>query len=1009
MAKEKVYKLAQEFKVSSEALVQMLRGMGIPVKSHMSTVDESLRTEIKKKFELERAEIKKEYERKKQILTRAREELNGDEGGGVTPVEPASPVANESSAPSASTPASETASEKAPAVAAHEHNQHIADKPASESPNQSFRAHQHAPRPTQQSSYQYNRDQRNEQPRSGSSEQNRGGGGGFDRNRQGGGQQQGEYRGGGGGGGGGGYNRGPGGQGGDNRGGFGGGGGGGGYNRGPGGQSGDNRGGFGGGGGGGGYNRGPGGQGGDNRGGFGGGGGGGGYNRGPGGAPGGDNRGGGGGYNRGPGGFGDNRGGGGFNRGPGGPGGENRGGGFDRDSRPPRDAAAPGGPNKFNEMPLPPPSPDEIGRGFNKKDKKKGKTKKKNERPEVAEFELKANVKKTLAKIGSGFSKKKYKKEANLKDEEEVGERKILNVAEFVTVSELANMLGLSTAEVMTKCLELGLFVTINQRLDFETIELLVDEFGYTAQLMSEYEPDITEDEDDNDVTKMVPRAPVVTVMGHVDHGKTSLLDYIRKANVMAGEAGGITQHIAAYEVHTKQGSVTFLDTPGHEAFTAMRARGSHITDVIVLVVAADSGVMPQTKEAIDHAKAANVPIVVALNKTDLPTANLDRVKGELAQYNVLVEEYGGQVSCVEISAKTGKNMDKLLEVLALETEILELRANPTGFAQGVVVESELDKGKGPIATVLIEKGTLKKGDAFVTGIHYGRVRELYNELGKAVETARPSQPVLVLGISGTPQAGDSFRVVENEKEAREIAARRRLAQKERELRHMGIVSLDHLYEQIKAGNVQTLNLIVKGDVDGSVEALGASLEKLSTEEIKVRVLHKSVGAIKETDVMLAAASNALIVGFHLSPNTKIRELAKREGVEIRTYRIIYECLEDVHSAMEGMLKPEIKENIVGEVEIRRVFKISKFGTVAGCYVLSGTVTRNAKARLIREDIVIAESKISTLRRVQDDVKEVATGYECGITIDNYSDYQEGDRLEIYEEVEVARKLSTTI
>ncbi len=670
--------------------------------------------------------------------------------------------------------------------------------------------------------------------------------------------------------------------------------------------------------------------------------------------------------------------------------------------------AAPAVP-KFQDIPTPPPSPEDVARSA-KKDKKKGKGKKKNERPEVDEFELKANVKKTLAKIGSGFSKKKYKKEAIQKEDEgEQTDRKILNVAEFVTVSEIANMINLPVSEVITKCLELGLFVTINQRLDFETIELLVDEFGYNAQLMSEYVPDVNETTETDESEKLVPRAPVVTVMGHVDHGKTSLLDYIRKTNVMAGEAGGITQHIAAYEVPTRHGSVTFLDTPGHEAFTAMRARGSHITDVIVLVVAADSAVMPQTKEAIDHAKAANVPIVVALNKMDLPTANPDKIKGELAQYNVLVEEYGGQVSCVEISAKNGKNVDKLLDVLSLETEILELKANPEGYAHGVVIESELDKGKGPIATVLIEKGTLKKGDAFVTGIHFGRVRDLFNERGLLVDSARPSQPVLVLGISGIPQAGDSFRVVDDEKEAREIAARRRLAQREREFRHMGIVSLDHLYEQIKAGNMQTLNLIVKGDVDGSVEALGASLEKVSTEEIRVQVIHKSVGAIKETDIMLAASSNALIIGFHLSPNTKIRELAKREGVEIRTYRIIYEVLEDVRSAMEGMLKPEIKEKIVGDVVVRKVFKISKFGTVAGCYVESGTVTRGAKARLIREDVVISEGRISTLRRIQDDVREVATGYECGLTIDNYSDYHEGDRFEIYEVVEVARKLSAPV
>lgn len=812
MAKEKVYKLAQEFKVSSEALVQMLRGMGIPVKSHMSTVDESLRNEIKKKFESERAEIKKEYERKKQMLTKAREDLIGKEEEVVQKPEPVAP-----------SPAT-----AAPQVEVQPVVQPVANK------------EMRAPAPVQQAPRRF----------------------------------------------------------------------------------------------------------------------------------------------------------------------------MEREQRPParefereRTYTPSAGPKVVAPAEVPAPLPE--GKGFSKKDKGKKKSKKRVERPEIDEFELKANIKKTLAKIGSGSTKKKYRKDNILKDEEEQVDRKILNVSEFVTVNELSNMMNVPVSELITKCLELGLFVTINQRLDFQTIELLVDEFGYTAQLMTEYAPDLEETVTEKEEAVMVSRSPVVTVMGHVDHGKTSLLDYVRKTNVIAGEAGGITQHIAAYEVHTRFGSVTFLDTPGHEAFTAMRARGSQITDVIVLVVAADSGVMPQTREAIDHAKAANVPIVVAINKIDLPTANIDRVKAELAQYNVLVEDYGGQVSCVEISAKTGKGIDKLLETLALETEIMELKAVATGNAQGVVVEAELDKGKGPIATVLIEKGTLRKGDAFITGIHSGRVRDLFNERGTSVLEAKPSQPVIVLGLSGTPQAGDSFRVVEDEKEAREISARRRLAQKERELRKIGTISLDHLYEQIQAGNVQTLNLVIKGDVDGSVEAVADSMEKLSTEEIKVAVIHKSVGSIKETDIMLAAASDALIIGFHLSPNSKIRELAKREGVEIRTYKIIYEALDAVRNAMEGMLKPEIRENIVASVEIRQVFRISKVGVVAGCYVQSGTVTRGAKARLIRDDVIITESRIGTLKRLTEDVREVSTGYECGITLDNYHDYQENDRLEVYEEIEVARKLST--
>lgn len=821
MAKEKVYKLAQEFKVSSEALVQMLRGMGIPVKSHMSTVDESLRDDIKKKFEQERAEIKKEYERKKQMLTRAREELIGKNREDET---------------------EDSVAEKKKEIPSAE------DATVDSSAGQENKADT-TPQPR----------------RSFYKERIRGGGtsgisGGREKTY------------------------------------------------------------------------------------------------------------------------------------------------VPRQQR--QEGSETSAPVADTKAKTEDPSV-RSGKPSTKKDKKdRKKSKKRTERPEVDEVQLKANIKKTLAKIGSGFSKKKYKKEVVEQTETVVEEKKILNVAEFVTVNELTNMMNVPISEVIAKCLELGLFVTINQRLDFETIEMVADEFGFTAELMTEYAQESEEDDEDEKAENLEPRAPVVTVMGHVDHGKTSLLDYIRKENVISGEAGGITQHIAAYEVKTKHGSVTFLDTPGHEAFTAMRARGSQITDVIVLVIAADSGVMPQTKEAIDHAKAAGVPIVVAINKVDLPTANIDRVKGELAQYNVLVEDYGGQVSCVEISAKTGAGIDRLLEVLALETEILELKASPVGKAYGVVIESELDKGKGPIATVLVQKGTMKKSDAFVTGIHNGRIRDLYNERGIQIESAGPSQPVLVLGLSGTPQAGDSFRVVEDEKDARDISARRRLAQKERELRQIGTVSLDNLYEQIKAGNMQTLNLIIKGDVDGSVEALAASLEKLSNEEIKVCVISKSVGAIKETDINLAMTSSALIIGFHLSPNSKIRELAKRNGVEIRTYRIIYEVLDDVKNAMEGMLKPEIKEKVTGTVIIRKVFKISKVGVIAGSYVESGSVKRGEKARLIRDDIIVTEGKIGSLKRHQEDAKEVQSGYECGLTIDNYSGYQENDRVEVYEEIEIARKLS---
>jgi len=849
MAKKKVYELAEEFKMSSNALVQMLKGMGIPVKSHMSTVDEELRASIKEKFELERAQIKKEYERKKLVMLKAREEMEAP----VAPPEPEkAPAAAAQSAPKTE-PSSHASAKTAPTPA------------ASATPHQGQQGQQgkqgkHGKQDTSA--------QQSQRPK-----------GSIRKYHQKESWAKGTYT----------------------------------------------------------------------------------------------------------------------------PGQQSSGGGGQSTASAQKPA---------QQQQQPPAKPDSENRkaasgGKADKRKKKG-GKNRNERPEINEVELKANVKKTLAKIGSGFTKKKYKKEESTQqDDTDNNEKKILKVSEFVTPNELANMMNVSASDVITKCLEMGAFVTINQRLDFEMIELVVDEFGYTASLMDEYVPEEDSDTgDDENVGALLPRAPVVTVMGHVDHGKTSLLDYIRKTNVIAGESGGITQHIAAYEVKTKHGPVTFLDTPGHEAFTAMRARGSQITDVIVLVVAADSAVMPQTREAIDHARAANVPIVVAINKIDLPTANPEKIKGELANYNVLVEEYGGQVSCVQISAKTGEGIEKLLEVLALETEILELKATPEGRAQGVVIESELDKGKGPIATVLIQRGTLIKGNAFVTGIHSGRVRELHNERGQIVENAGPSQPVLILGLSGTPQAGDSFRVLDDEKEAREISARRRLAQKEREMRRINALSLDNLYEQIQAGSVQNLNLIIKGDVDGSVEALASSLEKLSTPEIKVRVIHKSVGAIKETDILLGVASNALIIGFHLSPNTKIRDMAKQEGVEIRTYRIIYEAVDAVHNAMEGMLKPEIRENILAEAVVRKVFKVSKIGTIAGCMVESGTLNRNSKARVIRDDVELVESKISSLKRIQEDVREVQTGYECGIMLDRFSDFHEGDRIITFEEVEIARKLT---
>ncbi|MGM0443185.1 MAG: translation initiation factor IF-2 [Fibrobacterota bacterium] len=666
------------------------------------------------------------------------------------------------------------------------------------------------------------------------------------------------------------------------------------------------------------------------------------------------------------------------------------------DSRPPAGVKSPAP----GDMPVSdiPPKEDTRKKKKKKKDKKKGGTKK---TPNFSEKDLQVNIKKTMAKIGSGSSRKKYRKRK--KDEAESTETEnILHVSEFISISEFANMINVNPSQVIAKCLELGLFVTINQRIDFETIQLLAEEWGYEAKLMDEF-ADVIEEEEEEEQLPEVHRAPVVTVMGHVDHGKTSLLDYIRKTNVTSGESGGITQHIAAYEVPTPKGNVTFLDTPGHEAFAAMRARGSQITDVAVIIIAADSAVMPQTKEAIDHSRAADVPLVIAINKVDLPTANVDRIKSELAAYDVLVEDYGGQVSCVEISAKTGLGVDNLLELLALESEMLELKAPEEGFARGVVIESELDKGRGAIATVLVQKGILTKGAPFVTGNHSGRVRELLDDHGNKVDKARPSQPVIVLGMSGTPQAGDSFRVTENDKEAREIALKRRLAEKEREMRYRNTVSLDNFFDTIQEGKIKSLNVIVKGDVDGSVQALSASLEELSTEEIKVKVIHNGVGGVTEADIMLAQASHAIIVGFHISPNPKIKDHAKQAGVEIRSYPVIYEAIDDVKNAMIGMLAPKIEIEELGQVEVREVFKVSRIGQIAGCHVVSGKVVRDARVRLVRDDVIVKETTIESLQRGKDRVKEVQAGFDCGIILKNVTQYKAGDRIEAFKEVEIER------
>ena len=625
-------------------------------------------------------------------------------------------------------------------------------------------------------------------------------------------------------------------------------------------------------------------------------------------------------------------------------------------------------------------------------------------------YQTQQNVNKVMVSLDRGKIQRRYARGGGGHMEDQGEEKKVLKVAEFITIAELANLLDVAPAQVIAKAMGMGLMVTINARLDHETIGIIADEFGFQAILMDEYAEDIGESQEDlGEEAADGPRSPIVTVMGHVDHGKTSLLDYLRKTHVITGEAGGITQHIGAYEVKTDHGTVTFLDTPGHEAFSAMRARGAKVTDIVVLVVAADSNVMPQTKEAIDHARAANVPIVVAINKIDLPAANPDNVRAQLGAYGIEVEQWGGKVQCVEISAKKGTNMDKLLDALLLEAEVLGLRANPTVRAKGTVIESRLDKGKGSIATMLVQEGTLRVGDAILVGSYAGKIRQLMDERGNPREEAGPSVPVQVLGIDGVPQAGDTFLQMDDDREAREIAGRRLRAQKERELRRAQRMSLEDLSNKIAAGEEQqTLRVIVKGDVDGSVEAIAASLEQLTTKEVRVQILSRAVGGIKEADVMLAAASDAIIVAFHVRPDANTRELASREGVEIRSYRIIYEVVDDIRKAMEGMLKPEIKEEVSAEAEVRAVFRVPKQGAVAGCYVQSGTVERKAKARVYRNGVEVAESKVITLKRFKDDVTEVRSGFECGIGLDNFDDYKEGDVIAFFRQFEVARKLSDT-
>jgi translation initiation factor IF-2 len=581
----------------------------------------------------------------------------------------------------------------------------------------------------------------------------------------------------------------------------------------------------------------------------------------------------------------------------------------------------------------------------------------------------------------------------------------VIRVSEFISVAELAHRLDVKPQEVIATCMSLGIMANINRRLDKDSILAVADEFSFDVEFISELGEEIEEAAAPAPAV-LRTRPPVVTIMGHVDHGKTSLLDYIRKTNVIAGESGGITQHIGAYAVRLPGGQhITFLDTPGHEAFTAMRARGAQVTDIVVLVVAADDRVMPQTVEAIDHARAANVPIIVAINKTDLPGANVELVRQDLSKQNLLVEEWGGKIIAVPISAKKGTNIEKLLEMILLQAEVLELKADPTGRARGVVVESRIEQGRGIIASVLVQRGTLRVGDGFVAGAQSGKVRAMTNERGQRVTDAGPSTPVEVLGWSGPPQAGDPFTVMEDEREAREIAGKRAQLQREQEFRSKH-VTLTDLFQQIQEGKVNELLVVLKGDVDGSVEALEDSLVKLSTSEVRLSIIHRGVGQISESDVLLAAASNAVIIGFHVKPDPKAAELAAREKVDVRIYDIIYEAVENVKDAMSGLLKPELRESVLGQAEVRQVFHTSKAGAIAGCKVVTGTIQRSARARLMREGAAVWDGKIESLRRFKDDVREVASPLECGIGLEGRDDIKEGDIIEAFVIEEVARRLS---
>ena len=638
-------------------------------------------------------------------------------------------------------------------------------------------------------------------------------------------------------------------------------------------------------------------------------------------------------------------------------------------------------------------------------------------RPALTDVEIQAQIKETLARLSNKGSKSKTSKyrrdkrddvREKMADEQEQSdlEKKTLKVTEFVSANQLAQMMNVSVTQIISTCMSLGLFVSINQRLDAETLAIVAEEFGYKTEFVSVEVQEAIEEQEAEDPKDLVERPPIVTIMGHVDHGKTSLLDYIRKSNVIAGEAGGITQHIGSYNVKMESGkSITFLDTPGHEAFTAMRARGAKVTDVVIIVVAADDSVMPQTKEAINHAQAAGSPMIIAINKIDKPGANPDKIREALAAMNILVEEWGGKVQCQEISAKMGKNIDLLLEKVVLEAEILELKANPKTKASGTVIEAKLDKGRGHVVDIIVQKGTMRIGDIVVAGCYSGRVKAMTNEHGKNVKEAGPSMPVQLLGLNGAPTAGDKFNVMSDEREARELANKRLQLQREQGIRTQKHITLDEIGRRLAIGDFKELNVIVKGDVDGSIEALSDSLLKLSTEKIQVNIIHKSVGAISETDVMLASASNAIIVGFQVRPSVTARKLAETEEIDIRLYSIIYDAINEVKAAMEGMLAPEFEEKIVCNIVVREVFNITKVGTIAGAYVLDGKVMRNTKVRVIRDGIVIHTGSLGSLKRFKDDVKEVTANYECGLNIDGFNDIKVDDIIEGYDMVEVKAKL----